>query len=171
MGRSTSSSRFIRTYYSIHREKHCDKKHIFLGKICYAFYMKQLFIWIRLLAIFGMLLAVYLLWERFFHPGIQPCNINSVINCDAIISGAVSNTLGIPTPVIGLVGYILIFIGSFFAMRKFILGMATFGLLFCLWIAYQELFLLHVVCPVCLLCQITMLSIFILSLAAVRRSS
>lgn len=133
--------------------------------------MQQICKIIRLLAIFGILLALYLLWERFFHPGIQPCNINSVVNCDAIISGAVSNTLGIPTPLIGLIGYVLILIGSVFYWKKLVVGMAAFGLVFCLWIAYQELFLLHVVCPVCILCQLTMISIFTLSLVAFKRVS
>lgn len=133
--------------------------------------MRQLFIFIRMLAIFGILLALYLLWERYFRPSVQFCNINSFINCNAIISGEVANTFGIPTPLIGLVGYLLIFFGSLLYLRKFVLGMAIFGLLFCLWIAYQEIVLLHVLCPVCLLCQISMISVFILSLLAVRKSS
>lgn len=133
--------------------------------------MKQLFVFIRMLAVLGILLALYLLWERYFRPSVQFCNINSFINCNAIISGEVANTLGIPTPLIGLIGYLLIFFGSLLSLRKFIVGMAVFGLLFCLWIAYQELFLLHVLCPVCILCQITMISIFILSLFAMRKSS
>jgi uncharacterized membrane protein len=80
-----------------------------------------------------------------------------------MISGSVSKTLGIPTPLYGLIGYICIFIAAILKKKRTILGFATFGLLFCLWIAYQELFLLHVICPVCILCQLIMISVFSLA--------
>jgi uncharacterized membrane protein len=122
---------------------------------------QKAFFYTKVLAIFGIALAIFLLWEHFFHPSFQPCNINSTVNCNAIISGPVSKTLGIPTPLIGLVGYIVIFIASIMKKKKLVFYMATFGLLFCLWIAYQELFLLKVICPVCILCQLDMITVFV----------
>lgn len=119
----------------------------------------------------GILVAVYLLWEQFFHPTFQPCNINQTINCDAIINGAVSKTLGIPTPMYGLVGYIVIFFAGMFEKKKLLLFTGSFGLLFCLWIAYQELFLLHVICPVCILCQLIMLSVFTIAIFLQKHAS
>ena len=126
------------------------------------------FPYIKILSLVGVLLAVYLLWEQIFHPSFQPCNINSSVNCNAIISGSVSKTLGLPTPLFGLIGYIVIFFAAVTRRKKLLLGMATFGLLFCLWIAYRELFLLHVVCPVCIGCQIIMIAVFILGLIIIR---
>jgi uncharacterized membrane protein len=125
---------------------------------------ERLVMYVKILAIFGIGLALFLLWERYFTPSFQPCNINATVNCDAVINGEVSNTLGIPTPLIGLVGYILILFGAFKKNAKLILGMATFGLGFCLYIAYRELFQLHVVCPVCILCQLDMITVFILGI-------
>ncbi len=124
---------------------------------------------IKFLAAFGILLAVYLLWEQLFHPAFQPCRVNAVVNCDAIISGAVAKTLGIPTPIYGLTGYIIILFAAFRRNSKLILGMATFGLAFCLWIAYQELFLLRTICPVCIMCQVTMISVFTLAVILNRK--
>ena len=127
--------------------------------------MKQkYFDWIKILGVIGILLALFLLWERYFHPTFQPCNINSTVNCNAVISGAVSNTLGIPTPLIGLIGYIFILYGAFKKNAKLILGMSTFGLAFCLYIAFIELFQLHVVCPVCVACQLDMITVFVLGI-------
>jgi len=127
--------------------------------------MKQrYFDWIKILGVIGIGLALFLLWERYFHPTFQPCNINSTVNCNAVISGEVSNTLGIPTPLIGLVGYIFILYGAFKKNAKLILGMSTFGLAFCLYIAFIELFQLHVVCPVCVACQLDMITVFILGI-------
>ena len=124
----------------------------------------KIFFWIKILAIFGLLLSTYLLWQQFFHPAFKPCNINSFINCDAVVSGPVAKTFGISTPLFGLIGYIVILIAAILRKTKLMLGMAAFGLVFCLWIAYQELFLLRVICPVCIGCQLVMISIFILSL-------
>lgn len=120
--------------------------------------------YIKILSIIGILLAVYLLWEQVFRSSFQPCNINSFINCNAVISGEVSKTFGLPTPLYGLIGYIVIFFAATFQKNKLLLGMAAFGLVFCLWIAYQELFILHVICPVCIGCQLIMITVFILSL-------
>lgn len=134
--------------------------------------MKQkYFDWIRILSGIGILLAIFLLWEQFFHPAFQPCNINATVNCDAIINGLVAKTMGIPTPLIGLTGYVVIMFAAFKKSSKWVLGMATFGLAFCLYIAYRELFQLHVVCPVCILCQLDMITVFILGLLLVFKKS
>jgi uncharacterized membrane protein len=129
----------------------------------------KLLTYIKILSLIGIVLAIYLLWEQMFHPTFQPCNINSTVNCDAIISGAVSKTFGIPTPLIGLIGYICIFLASLFKMKKALIGFAAFGLVFCLSIAYIELFQLHVICPVCIACQIIMISVFSLALIVYKR--
>lgn len=128
-----------------------------------------MFFWVKVLALIGIGLALFLLWEQFFHPAFQPCNINETVNCNAVISGAVAKTLGIPTPLIGLIGYIVIFFATLKKNAKLVLGMATFGLLFCLYIAFRELFQLHVICPVCVACQIDMITVFILGIILVRK--
>ena len=124
----------------------------------------KIFRWIQILSSIGVLLALYLLWEQLSHSPFRPCDINSVVNCDAIISGAVSKTLGIPTPLYGLIGYIVIFISATFQWKRLLLAMATFGLAFCLWIGSIELFQLHVVCPVCITCQLVMITVFVLGI-------
>lgn len=131
--------------------------------------MKFFYFNIKILALIGIFLALFLLWERYFHPVFQPCNINSSINCTAIISGEVSMTVGIPTPIIGLVGYVCILLGAFLQKKKFIFSMTSFGLLFCLYIAYRELFQLHVICPICILCQLDMITVWILSFVLLRK--
>lgn len=127
--------------------------------------------WVKALAVVGIGLASFLLWERYFRPTFQPCNINSTVNCNAIINGEVSNTLGIPTPLIGLIGYVVILFAAFKKNAKLILGMAIFGLVFCLYIAYRELFQLNVVCPVCILCQLDMITVFILGILLNRKAA
>lgn len=130
---------------------------------------KTIYLLIKILAVCGIGLAIYLLWQQFFHPAFQPCNISASINCDAIVSGAVSKTFGIPTPLIGFIGYIVILFSAILEKKKLLLGMAAFGLVFCLWIAFQELFLLKVICPVCIGCQTIMIAVFVLSIVLLGR--
>jgi uncharacterized membrane protein len=127
------------------------------------------FDWVKILAVVGIFLALYLLWQKFFHPAFQPCNVNATVNCNALTSGPLQNTLGIPTAVIGLTGYIFILFGAFKKNAKLVLGMAAFGLLFCLYIAYRELFELKVICPVCIACQLDMITVFILGILLNRK--
>ena len=120
--------------------------------------------WITILSFIGILLATYLYYSYLTQPEFRPCSISSTINCDAVISGEVSLTLGIPTALYGLVGYLVIFIGSLMKKIKLVISVATFGLLFCLYILSREIFQLSVYCPICIGCLIVMLSIFFLSL-------
>jgi uncharacterized membrane protein len=131
--------------------------------------MQKMYLAIKILAVFGVILACYLLFEQITQSPFRPCNISAVVNCDAIISGPVAKTLEIPTPLYGLIGYLVIFFAAIYKKKKLILGMATFGLLFCLRIAYIELFQLHVICPVCIACQLIMISVFLLAIWLTRR--
>lgn len=120
--------------------------------------------YVFLFSCIGIILAVYLLWQQIFHPAFSFCTLSSSINCDAIVSGPVATTGGISTPLIGFVGYVCMILASLLKRKIMLLITVSLGLLFCLWIAYQEIFLFHVICPVCILCEIDMLAIFILAL-------
>lgn len=112
----------------------------------------------------GILLAIYLFYNFLTKPLIESCYISTTINCDAVTKGALSTLFGIPVALIGLVGYITILLSSVFKKKLLVLGMSTFGMVFCLFITYQELFSLKVICPVCLACQLVMLIIFLLAI-------
>lgn len=117
-----------------------------------------------ILSILGITLATYLFYNYLTKPEIESCYLNAVINCDAVTKGPLSTLLGIPVSLIGLTGYIVILFSSFIKNKKLVLAMSTFGMLFCLFITIQEVFMLKVICPVCLLCQIDMLIVFTLAL-------
>lgn len=121
--------------------------------------MKTLNLWkvTQYIAVAGIGLALYLLWQQMFSPAWQPCSISATVNCDAIVKGPVAYTLGIPTPLYGLVGYIVILIASMKKWRRVLLGTAIFGLVFCLRIFFIEIFQLRVICPVCIGCQVLMI--------------
>lgn len=118
---------------------------------------------VSVLSMVGILLASYLLYSYFYRPSFQPCSVNSSINCDAVIKGPVSTFLGLPTALYGLIGYLVILMSSLVRRKKLLFGMSLFGTLFCLRITFIEIFILKVVCPICLLCQIIMITILVLS--------
>ncbi len=116
---------------------------------------------IKYLASFGILLACYLFYSYLTKPTFRPCSINAQINCDAVIEGSISTTLGIPTALYGLIGYVVILLAAFGKKAKVVFGMATFGMLFCLRLTFIEIFQLKVICPVCLTCQLVMFALFV----------
>lgn len=126
--------------------------------------------WIIGLSLFGIFLASYLFLSYLFRPSYQPCSINSFINCDAVIKGEVAKTFGIPTALYGLIGYTIILYAALSRSYKLLFGMALFGTLFCLRITFIEVFQLKVYCPVCLTCQLVMLSILCLSFFQIKTS-
>ena len=125
----------------------------------------------KILAGLGIGLALYLYVNYITQPVYRLCTISDTINCDAVISGEVSKTLGMPTALYGLIGYTVILVAAFLGKKKLMLGTAIFGTLFCLRITYIEIFQINVICPVCLLCQIDMLALLVVSVLAIKKKS
>ena len=139
--------------------------------------MKNQTLWrlITILASVGILLALYLMYNFMAYRGIifsspsEICNINPSINCSPVTSGNLSTWFGVPVSVVGLIGYIVILIGSLRKMKKTTLFMTAFGMFFCLRLTILELFVEHIVCPVCTMCQLIMATVFILSIVIMVR--
>lgn len=119
---------------------------------------------ILILSIIGIGLATYLFYNYLTKPVTTFCYINNKVNCDAVTKGEISTLFGVPVSLVGLIGYIVILVSSFLKNKKLVLGMASFGMVFCLYITFQEIFILKVICPVCLACQLDMLLVFLLGL-------
>ena len=121
------------------------------------------------LSLVGIILASYLFYSYLapIPPGL--CDISATINCDAVTKGALATLFSIPVSLVGLIGYIFILYSSLLKLKKLHLFMSSFGLLFCLRLTFLEIFVEKVICPVCLACQIIMLTLFILSLKLIRK--
>jgi uncharacterized membrane protein len=111
----------------------------------------------KILAVIGICLAVYLYVNYIYKPAFQPCSISAQVNCDAVTKGEISTFVGLPVPLVGLVGYLVILAAAMYKKPKVMFGMALFGTLFCLRLTIIEIFELNVICPVCLACQIDMI--------------
>jgi len=117
-----------------------------------------------ILSVVGIGFASYLFYEYLSAQSFGICAMGPAFNCDAITKGSLSKVMGIPVPLVGLMGYIVILVSAVLKNKKLALFMGTFGMLFCLRISFLELFFVKIICPVCLLCQLDMVAIFALSL-------
>jgi len=117
----------------------------------------------------GIILALYLLYATLFPDPIKICNVNAWINCEPVTTGSLAYLFGIPVGAYGLAGYLFILYASLTQNKKLALGMAMFGLLFCLRLFILEIFVEKILCPVCLLCQVIMLIVCTMSIVLYRR--
>ena len=119
---------------------------------------------ITVLSMVGILLAVYLYSNYLVAAQNTICSLSETVNCDAIITGNLAKLWSIPVSLIGLIGYGVIFVSSLIKHKKLSLFMTSFGMIFCLRLTILEIFFEHVYCPICLLCQLIMLTIRLISI-------
>jgi len=122
--------------------------------------------WATYLSVVGIVLALYLLYNYYAPTPSKICDLGSTLNCGAVSRGGTLATfLGIPVALVGLTGYIVMLISSLAKKSKLLLGTVTFGMLFCLRMTILEVFVVKILCPICIACQIVMLLVFLISLS------
>lgn len=95
-------------------------------------------------------------------------------DCGTVNASRYSEVNGIPVALIGVIGYLAILAAVYFTSKGtgffrqngtlLIFGLSLTGFLFTLWLIYVEVALLKAICPFCLVSQIAMTLIFILSI-------
>ena len=124
--------------------------------------LKQI-IW---LSIIGIGVAGYLLYI-FYGSGNQICDINSKFSCTTVKDSTFSEFVGVPTALIGMVGYVGIGLISFlrYHKRKYLQSrtmkkvfsqhnlfyLTSIGLLFSLYLTYAEVFIIKAFCVFCII--------------------
>lgn len=113
----------------------------------------------------GIALSTYaFLHNKGFAEG-SICTINATINCDIVNKGPYSEIAGVPVALIGIIGYIFLFVGALAKMKTpndrsittFLLMTASGGFAFSLYLTFLEAFVLRAWCLVCLSSQLVML--------------
>lgn len=93
--------------------------------------------------------------------------------CETVNNSPYAEVYGIPVAVIGIGGYLSILAvlilekkgGNFFTKNATLLtfGLTLIGFLFTLYLIYLEIFVIKAICPFCLISQVAMTILFILS--------
>lgn len=117
------------------------------------------------ITVLGIILTSYLVYVHY--SGTKPiCTANTA--CLTVQRSQWSKIAGIPVALIGLIGYIGIFIALLAPDneldRTAILGMTFIGVGFSGYLTYRELFSIHLVCEECATSAVFMTFLFICSL-------
>lgn len=113
------------------------------------------------LSIIGFLIAIYVTQSFVRKVGIVCVNSG----CELVRKNPASYLFGfLPVPAVGLLGYAVIIVLSFFRtsvkdirLLLGILGMTIFGVGFTLWFTYTELFVIRAICTWCAISAVNML--------------
>lgn len=130
---------------------------------------------IQLLAVPGMLLAYYLL---LYHNGVlfTSCTVNDFFDCGQVSGpGSPYSSIGpIPVALIGLIGYMTIFLVVWLGnwseliddyIPELLVGLTGLALLFTLGLTALEAFVIHAFCQFCLYSAAIILVMFALALS------
>ena len=125
------------------------------------------------LAVLGLLVSIYMTIFKLTNN--EKMCIGSG-GCSIVNASGYSEVQGIPVAVVGVIGYVSIlavlllerkpgFIADNASMILF--GLTLTGFLFTVWLVYVEVALIKAYCPFCITSQITMTTIFILTVTRV----
>ena len=131
--------------------------------------------WAIALSILGLVVSAYLIWVKF-HPKDAFCA--GVGDCEAVNTSIYSEFYGIPIAVFGTATYAAMlallllekwaaFLQEWAPVGVFCLSLA--GTLYSAYLTYLELWVIHKICPYCVISAITITILLVLSIFRVRR--
>lgn len=134
---------------------------------------------IAVLALLGVFDSLYLLLSKLGYIGELSCSISH--GCDMVNSSSYSVFLGVPVSGIGLAGYLALFLVALVGTQpgrlndprpdRLLSLLAGLAVAFTVYLTYAELFVLRAICQWCVVSQVLIVAIFILSLIGVLRAS
>jgi uncharacterized membrane protein len=126
----------------------------------------------------GILTTIYLTQIHFSSQSTF-CDFDDKFSCSTVSNSSYSTVFDIPVPIIGLLGYTLIGLISFFLIEdkkwmkksfwkkiisnKFLFRLSTIALVFSLYLTYAEAFIIKAFCIFCLISQVLLMLIFVFS--------
>ena len=132
---------------------------------------RKLKITLLVVALIGLIDSLYLTWIKLSHN--EAVCLPGVGNCETVNSSRYATFYGIPIALLGVGAYATILLvvyleqrGGFWAEygRMIVFGLGLIGVLYSAFLTYIEFFVLHAICPFCVISAIAVLSIFILNL-------
>ncbi len=125
----------------------------------------------KVLAVLGMVIAAYMtIYKWTANDGM--CLGSG--DCSTVNASPYSAVYGVPVALVGLIGYLVLFLLFQFEdkhpiLREYgfiaIFGIALVGFLFTIYLVYLEFWVIHALCPFCLASQATMTILFALACA------
>jgi len=133
---------------------------------------------LTLLAVVGILIALYLTLYKMGVIGVLSCSIGS---CETVNTSKWSMLFGIPIAEWGLAAYVALFglaiVGSAAAreqsvtIARLLVALSGWSVLFSAWLTWLELFVIHAICIWCVTSALLWVVIFAVSVADLRAVS
>jgi len=129
---------------------------------------RTLFAAIAVLSVAGIVDSAVALQRHFAKSATTYCDFSQQFNCDIVNRSEYSTLAGIPVAAIGVIGYAALFVlATFWKSRpetpNRLLGAATAGLAFALYLTYVEAYVLTTWCILCLISLALILLITVMS--------
>lgn len=118
---------------------------------------------IALLALAGAVVSALALHVHY-STETQPCSINEKWDCGVVNHSPFAEIMHVPVATIGIAGYLALAVLALARRRILLTGAAFFGLEFSLWLTFIEKYVLQVWCLYCVIQQILIVLILLLSL-------
>lgn len=123
---------------------------------------KRLRIVIFVLAVAGIVVSA-LAWQVHYSTAVQPCDINARWDCGVVNHSRFAMLGPIPVAAIGVFGYLLLALLTWFRRRGWTFLFAWAGLGFAAYLSYLEAYVLQVWCLYCVISQCLIALIAILA--------
>jgi uncharacterized membrane protein len=131
---------------------------------------------IAVLALVGLFVALYLWLHALGFGGAIKCGASGA--CEAVQTSQWAVFLGLPVAFYGVAGYFVVLIVALASLRPaalaqpgwnmLLLGLATIGVVFTVYLTYVELFIIHAICRWCVGSAVIITLIWIVSLLSLR---
>ncbi len=123
----------------------------------------------------GSLDAIYLSWVKIAHSQVY-CGTSG--QCETVNNSPYSVIGGVPIAFLGLGAYLVVLVllylenrGGFWRENAplFVFGISLVGVIFSAYLTYLEIWVIHAICPYCVLSAICMLILFVTSILRLRQ--
>lgn len=131
---------------------------------------------IAVLGLLGVLMSAYLTLHKYGYIGTLACGSGA---CETVQTSRYAVFMGVPVPVLGLIGYLLFVIVAIVGLQPasvrsravavLLFVMACGALLFSLYLTYLEKFVIHAWCRWCIASAVVTLLIWLCALAELPR--
>ncbi len=125
-----------------------------------------------ILSVIGLINAFYLLNEHFAFQNdgnSTMCVIEIMGNCNDVLHSQYSEFMGVPVAAFGVLYYLAVIVTLLILKQRplrgvaiSLLGLTSFGFLFSVVLVYLQFFVIHAVCPYCMLSAFLSLILFLL---------
>jgi len=129
---------------------------------------RALYVVIAGLSIAGIIVSAVALQRHYAKSETNFCDFNQQFNCDIVNRSEWSTLAGIPVAGIGIVGYAALFVLATFRRSRpetprWLVGAASAGMLFALYLTYVEAHELMTWCILCVASQVLIFGVLVLA--------